>query len=168
MRSSRAGSNPVTLGTALLDLISATLAGRLDRADALPAESRRRALVLRIRRFIEDNLADVDLDPAVIAATHYISPRQLHKLFEDQGTTVAALIRTRRLERCRHDLLDPTRSAKPVAAIAVRWGFRDPAYFNRIFRLEYGLSPGEYRRLPATAAPPPSSGDRTTAAPPVA
>jgi AraC-like DNA-binding protein len=141
------------LGGAILDLISATLAGRLDRGDALPAESRRRTLILRIRKFIEDNLGDPELEPGLVAARHHISRRHLHKIFEDQGTTVARLIRSRRLERCRHDLLDPTRSAAPVGAVAARWGFRDPAYFNRIFRAEFGSPPGEYRRRPDAPAP---------------
>jgi AraC-like DNA-binding protein len=135
------------LGLALLDLIAVTLAGRAGSPEAVSAESRRNVLVLRIRAFIEDNLADPDLGPSVIAARHHISPRYLHKLFEDQDTTVAGLIRSRRLERCRHDLVDPAGVGRPVGAIAARRGFRDAAYFNRIFRAEYGLPPAEYRRL---------------------
>jgi transcriptional regulator GlxA family with amidase domain len=60
---------------------------------------------------------------------------------------VAGLIRSRRLERCRHDLVDPAKADRSVGAIAARRGFRDAAYFNRIFRAEYGLPPAEYRRL---------------------
>jgi AraC-like DNA-binding protein len=140
------GPTGARLGEALFDLIAATLTGRLDRPAAMPTESRHRALVVQIRRYIEDHLADPDLGPTTIALRHHISPRQLHKLFEDQGTTVAELIRSRRLERCRQDLLDPARSGVPLSAVAARWGFRDPAYFNRVFRAEHGLPPGEYRR----------------------
>jgi AraC-like DNA-binding protein len=60
---------------------------------------------------------------------------------------VAGLIRERRLERCRRDLADPGLAEIPVRAIAFRWGFPDPARFNRVFRREYGIAPGEYRRL---------------------
>jgi AraC-like DNA-binding protein len=135
------------LGASILDLICATLAARVDRASALPYESRRRVLILRIRAYIEANLGDSDLAPPVVAARHHISLRHLHKLFEDQGTTVAALIRARRLARCRQDMLDPAQATKPVAAIAARWGLRDPSHFNRLFHAEYGMTPGEYRRL---------------------
>lgn len=135
------------LGTSILDLISATLAARVDRAAALPYESRRRTLVLRVRAYVEDNLGDPDLAPTVIAARHHISLRHLHKLFEDQGTTVAALIRARRLAHCHEDLLDPAQGTKPASAIAARWGLHDPSHFNRLFHAEYGAPPGEYRRL---------------------
>jgi AraC-like DNA-binding protein len=129
----------------ILDLISATLAARVDRARALPSESQQRVLIQRIRAFIEANLADRELSPRVIAARHHISPRLLHKLFEQEETTVADLIRSRRLARCCRDLLDPAKATTPVSAIAVRWGLRDAAYFNRVFHQTFGLPPGEYR-----------------------
>jgi AraC-like DNA-binding protein len=142
------------MAASVLDLISATLAARVDRTKALPMDSQRRVLVQRIRAFIEANLADPDLGPPAIAARHHISRRMLHKLFEDEDATVADLIRSRRLARCRQDLLDESQDATPVSAIAARWGLRDAAYFNRIFHATYGMPPGEYRRLrgsPATA-----------------
>ena len=143
------GQGGARFGESVLDLIGATLAARLDRAHMVPAESRRRTLVLRIRAFIEDNLGDPDLGPAVVAARHHISPRLLHKLFQDEETTVAGLIRAQRLARCRRDLLDPALATKSVSSIAARWGLRDAAYFNRVFHAEYGMPPGEYRRLGA-------------------
>jgi AraC-like DNA-binding protein len=143
------GQRGARIGASVLDLISATLATRLDRAAAVAPESRRRALVLHIRAYIEGNLGNPDLAPPVIAARHHISPRHLHKLFQDEGTTVAGLIRARRLARCRQDLIDPAHAAKPVSAIAARWGLRDAGYFNRVFHAEYGLPPGEYRRRAA-------------------
>ncbi|WP_408009946.1 helix-turn-helix domain-containing protein [Saccharopolyspora terrae] len=54
-------------------------------------------------------------------------------------------IRSRRLERCRRDLLDPTQRTRPVSAIAQHWGFRDESHFNRRFRERYGVPPGTYR-----------------------
>jgi AraC-like DNA-binding protein len=133
------------MAASILDLISATLAARVGQTKALPADSRQRVLVHRIRAFIEANLADPDLTPAVIAARHHISPRLLHKVFQHEGTTVADLIRSRRLSRCRHDLLDPACTMTPVSAIAARWGMRDAAYFSRVFHAKYGMPPGEYR-----------------------
>lgn len=137
------------IGESILDLIAATLAARLDSVHTVPWESQRRALVLRIRAFIEANLGDPDLAPPVIAARHHISPRLLHRLFESEGTTVAELIRARRLARCRRDLLEPAHANKPVASIAACWGLRDAAYFSRIFHAEYGMPPAEFRRLAA-------------------
>jgi AraC-like DNA-binding protein len=157
------GQRAARIGASVLDLISATLATRLDRAAAIGPESRRRVLVLHIRAHIEGNLGDPDLAPTLIAARHHISVRHLHKLFQDEGTTVAGLIRARRLARCRQDLIDPVHAAKPVSAIAARWGLRDAGYFNRVFRAEYGMPPGEYRRR---AVLDDWSGDRGEGSPP--
>ena len=63
--------------------------------------------------------------------------RRLHKLFEDQPLTVAALIRRRRLERCRAEL---TGSGRTVTAVAARWGFSDPAHFSKLFKATYGYN----------------------------
>jgi AraC-like DNA-binding protein len=139
------GADGARLGTAVLDLLAAGLATRLDRTEDISPEGRRRALLLRIRASIEERLGDPGLTPRSIAAGHYISIRYLHKLFESEQTTVADWIRRRRLERCRRDLLDPAHRATPVSAIGMRWGFRDAAHFNRVFRAAYSLPPGEYR-----------------------
>lgn len=98
---------------------------------------------------IEAHLADPDLAPATIAAAHYMSVRSLHLLFEDTDTTVAALIRSRRLDRCRDELADPACATRPVAVVGARWGFTDPAHFSRAFRARFGVTPGQYRRAAA-------------------
>jgi AraC-like DNA-binding protein len=123
------------------------LAGRLDRPEEVPAAISQRALLLRVHAFIEGGLADHRLTPAAVARAHHVSLRSLYKLFEPERTSVAGLIRERRLERCRRDLLDPALAARPVSAIAACWGLTNPAHFSRAFRAAYGVSPVEYRRL---------------------
>jgi AraC-like DNA-binding protein len=135
------------LGTAVLDLLTVGLAGRLDRGEHVPADARQRALLLRIHAFIEQRLADPELSPGTIAAAHFISKRYLYKLFEAEQTSVAAWIRRRRLERCRRDLLDPALRHWPVSAIAARWGMPSATHFSRAFRAAYGVPPGAYRLL---------------------
>ena len=134
------------LGTAALDLLTVALT---QGESVVPVETRERALVLRVRVFIEERLGDPALAPPMIAAAHHVSLRYLHKLFESEHTTVAALIRERRLERCRRDMLDPALRAQPVSAIASRWGLTNPAHFSRLFRAAYGSSPAEFRALAA-------------------
>jgi AraC-like DNA-binding protein len=140
------------LSTVVMTLLSTAIAEHVGRAGALPPESRERALVLRIHAFIEQNLGEAGLAPGTVAAAHYISVRYLYRLFEAQGTTVAAWIRHRRLERCRADLADPALDGTPANAVAARWGLPDPAHFNRLFKRTYGLPPAEYRRTFATPA----------------
>jgi AraC-like DNA-binding protein len=135
------------LGSGILDVLAVALASRLDRMREVPAETRRRALLERIQAFIEERLGDPELSPGTIASAQYVSVRYLHKLFENQQTTVAGWIRRRRLERCAADLRDSTQATEPVGAIAARWGILNPAHFSRLFRAAYGVPPVEYRAL---------------------
>jgi AraC-like DNA-binding protein len=133
------------LSAALTDLLVVGLAGLVDRRSAVPPEGRRRALLSRVRAFIEERLDDPDLSPAVVAAANGVSVRYLHKLFETEDATVASWIRHRRLERCRRDLLDPALQDWSARAIGARWGLIDAQHFSRVFRATYGLPPAEYR-----------------------
>jgi AraC-like DNA-binding protein len=99
----------------------------------------------RVEAFVESRLHDPGLSPAVVAAAHHVSLRQLYKVFETREDGVARFIRRRRLERCRRDLADPALASRPAYAIGLSWGFTDPAHFTRSFRDEYGVTPGEYR-----------------------
>jgi AraC-like DNA-binding protein len=132
------------LRTTVVDTLAVALAGRIDRTAAVPA-ARERTLLHRIYAFIEQHLANPDLSPRSVAAAHHMSLRSLYKLFEAESVTVGAWIRRRRLERCRHDLLDTALHDRPVAAIAGRWGMPNAAHFNRAFRAAYGAPPAEFR-----------------------
>jgi hypothetical protein len=70
------------VGTATLDLLTVALAGRLDRHGEVPADISQRALLLRVRAFIEGRLTDPELTPATVARAHHVSLRSLYKLFE--------------------------------------------------------------------------------------
>lgn len=133
------------ISSAVADLVTTVLCATDRRATDRRAEDLKSVLVTRIRRFVDAELSDPDLSPAGIAAAHHISVRQLHRLFEHEGTTVAELIRTRRLENCRHDLADPVLREMSITAVAARWGIPDSARFSRIFRAAYGVSPRQYR-----------------------
>jgi AraC-like DNA-binding protein len=142
------------LGTTMVDLLTAALAARLDRGDEVPTDGAQEALRRRVHAFIEQRLADPALSPAVIAEAHHVSLRYLYKLFQGRDRGVAGWIRERRLERSRRDLLDPALAARPVSAIATRWGLVDPAHFSRLFRAAYGVPPLEYRRTMGRASSP--------------
>ncbi|MBY8882562.1 helix-turn-helix transcriptional regulator [Streptomyces sp. PLK6-54] len=114
----------------------------------VPAPSPTDLLVRDIKAYIEHHLGDTTLTPTSIAAANHISVRYLHHLFRRDGRTVGAFLRERRLEHCRADLADPAQAHRNVCEIARRWGFRDPAVFNRTFKTAYGLTPGAYRRRP--------------------
>ncbi len=105
----------------------------------------RAELLLRAHAHAQSRLSDPCLSPGEIAAAVHVSKRYLHRLFEEDGTTVSGWIRQRRLEGCRRDLSDPSRRDETVTGIGARWGLTNPAHLSRLFRHAYGVSPTEYR-----------------------
>jgi AraC-like DNA-binding protein len=53
----------------------------------------------------------------------------------------------KRLEGAKAELHTPAGRARSIAAVALRWGFKDPTHFTRRFRAAYGLLPREWRLL---------------------
>ncbi len=153
-RGSYRPSDGPRLATVLIDLATALLAHTLEAEDALPPETHRRTLTLRVQTFIQRNLPDPKLSPATIAAAHHISVGHLHRLFRARDTTVSAWIRQQRLDRVRRDLSDPGLRTVPLHELAARWGFAHPAGFTRAFRAAYGMPPSEYRHLALVSCVP--------------
>jgi AraC family transcriptional activator of tynA and feaB len=116
-----------------------SLGGRDEAAQSRPRlELRERAL-----DYIDTQLGDPKLGPAMVAAAHGVSVRTLYNALDSLGVTLSAYIRTRRLARCHDDLLS---SSDPVGVIARRWGFSSQAHFSRTFHHRYGVSPSRIRR----------------------
>jgi AraC-like DNA-binding protein len=114
------------------------------------AFSRSRSLSLcRVKAFLEQHLADPDLDADAVARGTGLSPRYTNKLFEDEGTSLMRYVWKRRLERCRGEMLDPAHAGHRLSEIALRWGFNDLSHFSRAFRIQFGDAPRDYRRANA-------------------
>ncbi len=128
------------------DLLGAVLAAAQDAQRPLEPEARCRLLSMQAKAFIDANLRDPALSPAMIAAAHHVSLRTLYRAFEEQGKPITQWIRRRRLDRCRRDLVDPTLALRPVHVVAAGWGFPNAAVFSRVFRNEFGLPPQAYRQ----------------------
>lgn len=102
---------------------------------------------LRIRHFIDQHLSDPDLSPPMIAGRFRVSPRYIHKMFENEDEALSRYILRRRLEACHRSLADRAQAAKTVSVIAFEWGFNSTTHFARVFRERYGVSPSELRQL---------------------
>ncbi len=122
------------------------LAGERTAGAPVAATARSRAqLREQIERHIAARLDDPDLGPASIAAAHFVSARQLHRLYAETGESVTRRIRRARLEHARRDLGDRRLADASITHVARRYGFTDLASFSRAFRAAYGISPSEYR-----------------------
>jgi AraC family transcriptional regulator, positive regulator of tynA and feaB len=128
-----------------LDLIAVSFAKAMD--GGIPHVSSARALALvSVRAAIESRLTDPALNPETVAAAAGVSVRYANAVLAEEDTSIMRLVLTRRLERCRRALEDPSQAHRTVSEIAYGWGFSDLTHFGRKFRAAYGLPPSDYRR----------------------
>lgn len=126
----------------LLDLLALALNAR-DESDH-SGSAVRTAHRERAKQYIDARLSDPTLSPESIAAACGISRRYLHDLFRDESTSVAALIRERRLAAAK-ELLQAA-PGRSIADIAYSFAFSDQAQFSRLFRKTYDMTPTDFRR----------------------
>ncbi|TDT33757.1 helix-turn-helix domain-containing protein [Naumannella halotolerans] len=124
-----------------LDLLVTLLSSEID----LDSDPRRR-LAKDVQHYIEQRLGDATMTPASIAKAHFISTRHLHAIFSEEGATLSAWIRDRRLQQIRRELADPLHAGDPLQQIAARWGLPGATHFSKLFRHTYGESPSHFRR----------------------
>lgn len=104
-------------------------------------------ILLQIKSFVEEHLANPELSLQQIANTFKCSKRHLHNIFSDEECTVNSFIRDSRLQRCKKDIESITLSKLTVAEIGYKNGFNDPSNFSKSFKKKFGIPPGEYRNL---------------------
>jgi AraC-like DNA-binding protein len=128
----------------LLDLIALSLGATRDSAIAAQAGVRA-ARLQSIKSDIVANLANGSLTVADVAARQRVTPRYVHKLFEDEGTTFTQFILRQRLDRAYRMLRDQRFAMHSITSIAFDAGFGDLSYFNRTFRRRYNATPSDIR-----------------------
>ncbi|MCD8217945.1 MAG: helix-turn-helix domain-containing protein [Clostridiales bacterium] len=73
-----------------------------------------------------------------------VSPAHLSRLFkEDMGIGFAAYVNKIRMKKAKELLQESDRS---LVDIALSVGYSNQQYFSMVFKREYGISPGQYRR----------------------
>ena len=104
---------------------------------------------VQIKRYIEANLRNPELNVRSVAAAFGISPRYLHVLFAGENETVSSYVLRRRIEECGRQLTDVLWRRRTITEIAFGWGFNNATHFARVFRNHYGTSPRDYRNAHA-------------------
>ena len=93
---------------------------------------------------INKNLDNLNLDSSILASELALSESQLYrKLKAISGKSTALFIRTVKLNKAK-ELLHA--SNLTVSEIAYQLGFNDPAWFSRVFKEEFGVSPSSMKR----------------------
>lgn len=106
-------------------------------------QSKTRRLVEPIEQYIHDHMAE-ELTLREIANKFSYSANHMGYLFKDQtGESFNEYLVRIRMERARALLRDPKHK---IYEVADRVGYKSLAYFSRLFREHYGISPGDYRK----------------------
>lgn len=116
-----------------------------DAAQRVSIQSRAGVRDTRLVRAIElmRTSMPAPLSPSRIAAELGISARQLERLFDRHLQTTPKRYQTvMRLERAHHLLLQTEAS---IIEVALATGFESTSHFARVYRQEFGVSPGKQR-----------------------
>lgn len=127
----------------LLPLVM-TLATILKR-QTTPESDRRNGLLNKFRAYVEQNLLEADLSPALIADQLGMSRSSLYRLAEPLGG-VQKYIRGQRLKRAYSHLVSGGDEARSITNLAYELGFATETAFRRSFKESYGQTPTEVRR----------------------
>ncbi|WP_434659460.1 helix-turn-helix transcriptional regulator [Klebsiella sp. MISC125] len=91
--------------------------------------------------WVQDNYAQ-PLSRESVAQFFNITPNHLSKLFAQHGTmSFVEYVRWVRMSRARIIL---QKYHLPISEVAQRCGYHDSDYFSRLFRRQFGLTPGDY------------------------
>jgi AraC-like DNA-binding protein len=121
-----------------------------------PFKDKEKAAVLQ---FIGMHFADPDLNMATVTARIGADRKKINEILKTElGLTFTGYVNTLRLTEAARLLKD--RHGTPIADIAYAVGFTSISHFNKLFKEEYGCTPGVFRSVatqpaaPAEPAPP--------------
>jgi AraC family transcriptional activator of tynA and feaB len=106
------------------------------------------------RRIVDQDCANPDLTPDIVATSLGCSRASLYRAFFRHGESVAAVIWATRLDRAWRMLTSSSHLGLLVSEVAFRSGFVDQPTFNRMFKRRYGLTPREAREQGQDRAQP--------------
>lgn len=129
----------------LHDLVALALGATHDANGLANGRGLAAARLKKAKAFIIENSNRRDLSVGGVAAHLGLTPRNLQRLFESEGTTFSEFLLAQRLSRAHRMLTEPRLAQSAVGAIAYDAGFGDLSYFNRSFKRRYGATPRAVR-----------------------
>ena len=101
--------------------------------------------MISVTDYIKNNLTADDLSQTTMAKMAGISRDYFSRVFKSvTGTNYSKWLNMIRMEKATELL---TKDNRPLTEIAMLSGFQSIPSFNRVFKAEKGMSPGEYRSL---------------------
>ena len=101
--------------------------------------------IIRFKEVIEARLEESEVSVEDLAADMNLSRVQLYRKVKSvTGSSPVELLRTARLNRAYHILLTTDKS---VSEVAYAVGFTAPSYFTKCFKEEYGMVPGDVKKI---------------------
>ena len=101
--------------------------------------------IIMVTDYIKNNLTADDLSQGAMAEKAGISKDYFSRIFRSvTGMNYSKWLNMIRLEKATELLADKTMTLTEIAMLS---GFQSISSFNRVFRSEKGMSPGEYRAL---------------------
>jgi AraC-like DNA-binding protein len=119
-----------------------------------PFRDKEKAAILQ---FIGTHYTDPELNMATVAARIGADREKINEILKTElGMTFTGYANKLRLTEAARLLKD--NDGTPIADIAYSVGYANVSYFNKLFKEEYGCTPGAFRRL-ATQPKAPSGHD---------
>jgi transcriptional regulator GlxA family with amidase domain len=102
------------------------------------------AFLLKLNDVVAERLTEPDLSVEDISRMLGMSYPVVHrKVTALTGRSLTLYVRSIRLQKARHLLVDPALS---IAEVAYQTGFNDPKFFSRVFSEEFGMPPTAFRK----------------------
>lgn len=105
-------------------------------------------IIRKCKKYIDEHFSE-ELSLESIAQKFYFNPSYFSCFFKNYtGISFSDYLFKIRMQKAQ-ELLKGTE--QKVYEIAMKVGYKDPGYFNRIFKREFGVTPDEYRRITVKA-----------------
>lgn len=102
------------------------------------------SIIMECKKYIDEHFMD-ELSLELIAQKFYFNPSYFSCFFKNYtGISFSEYLFNTRMQKAK-ELLKNT--DYKIYEIAVKVGYKDPGYFNRIFKRKFGIAPDEYRRI---------------------